>query len=201
MCDEHGVSACGSYEMQASATSRQLSSLHAFQVCFEGKRLLSFHPGVQGDSDLQLERMNVYFNEASGGERTASGIAVTDCAEEAFSFVPTQDSHCQAHDELPGSRRSLRAPGCPYGPGKRAFPAQLSDVYVKMPVKAGSSLARPANERRESSLFKACFLTPAGRAGARHDGLRALRTVWPDFPAGQLHLWPGEGVRSTPLHQ
>ena len=30
-------------------------------------RSLTLASGLQGDSDLQLERMNVYFNEASGG--------------------------------------------------------------------------------------------------------------------------------------
>ena len=30
---------------------------------------VSFSGTYEGDSDLQLERVNVYFNEASGGER------------------------------------------------------------------------------------------------------------------------------------
>lgn len=143
---------------------------------------------MQGDSDLQLERMNVYFNEASGGERAASGIAVTDCADEAFSFLRTQDSHRQAQRELPGSRRSLRAPGCPDGPGKRAFPAQPSYVYVKMPVKAGLGLARPAKERRESTIIKACCLTPcrACRSPAR----------WTPCAPGRLARFSGRTTSS-----
>ena len=74
---------------------------------------------LQGDSDLQLERMNVYFNEASGGERAMSFLQLcrrlVDSPVFSVSFLNTCSWVC----------RSLRAPSCVDGPGMSAFPLDV----------------------------------------------------------------------------
>ena len=80
-CDEHGVDPVGSYQVRprlkkifldGGAWRRALGILAAQQP---GDSVDCLYD-AQGDSDLQLERINVYFNEASGGAaRTCVSLA------------------------------------------------------------------------------------------------------------------------------
>lgn len=79
ICDEHGVDAVGSYQVSSCRTPavhpNKPQSMLPLQPPGGWEHSLHRLPSephmvsavLQGLSDLQLERVNVYFNEASGG--------------------------------------------------------------------------------------------------------------------------------------
>ena len=135
-------------------------------LLIEAARSLTLASGAQGDSDLQLERMNVYFNEASGGAPVLGNCIKR--PRDGRSVKPV-------HPCLPGCVTPM------------AF-------FFRRARTAPDAWPRPYNQMTSRSL-KWCRSLCASRGahgpGARNNGLRALRAVWADLPARQLHLWPG----------
>ena len=75
MSDEHGVDPTGLFRYLLTLIA-QASSVSSSQLnsCRFQNHFYLFLGTYHGDSDLQLERINVYFNEATGGRYVPRAI-------------------------------------------------------------------------------------------------------------------------------
>lgn len=131
---------------------------------------------LQGLSDLQLERVNVYFNEASGGRYVPRAILMD--------LVRTSSN----------AETCRRA--CNWMAEINLSPACVDSCVLSMPMCMHMSMLSDVKAAFKAAWRRVC-ITPAASSfplvstGAWHHGLGPQRPLRPDLPPRQLRVWSG----------
>jgi len=181
--------------------------------------LLPPPPGTyEGDSDLQLERVNVYVERAAGGGGGGGGRRARGRAPRAGDADPPSSSPQllqRGHGRALRAARRADGPGCvkrgrgggggcaPREPPRRqcrpqfkpGAPPPAAATPVALPrALAGLASGREAREARgggRRARPRRPPPSPPFSLRARHHGLGPLRPLRPDLPPRQLCVWPG----------